>query len=217
MKKGQGKRKGRKETRFKALEYISKELKTEIRKPKPEAGTLKRLFKELYIFATKDHLTGVFNRRILDELLNKEMVRAIRHNLPLSVILLDIDNFKEYNDKYGHLQGDWALRTMTKIIQQMTRKEDFVARYGGEEFIIGLPDTKLEKARKIAERIRKKIAETKIKATRENIKAGFKKITVSMGISKLSKEGIHYMLNQADVALYKAKAKGKNKVCVIEE
>lgn len=206
-----------KKQRYEVLGKLTKELKTEIKKPKPKIRALEKLFNELYTYATRDHLTGVFNRRILDELLSREMGRSIRHNLPLSVIMLDIDNFKEYNDKYGHLQGDMALKTITKAIQKMTRKEDFVARYGGEEFIIVLPNTTLKKAKEVAERIRKRIAETKIKALRKKIEPGFEKITVSMGISKLTKKGIQDMLNQADTALYKAKARGKNQVYVIEE
>lgn len=204
--------------RFYALANITKELKTEIKKPKPESRALERLFNELYTFATRDHLTGVFNRRILDELLSREMENAIEHNLPLSVIMLDIDDFKKYNDTYGHLQGDMALKTITKAIKKITRAEDFVARYGGEEFIIVLPDTTIKVAKKIAENIRRKISKIKIKAVNKGVKEnkGFETITVSMGISKLTKKGIQNMLNQADIALYRAKSKGKNKVCVEE-
>ncbi len=211
------KRKGKKEERYVKLDEISKQIKSEIKKPKPEVRALGRLFNELYSYATRDHLTGVFNRRILDELLGREMEKSIRQGLPLAVIMLDIDNFKQYNDTYGHLQGDMALRAITKTIQRLTRKEDFVARYGGEEFIIVLPNTKLKKAREIAERIRKKITETKIKAISKRIEKGFEKITVSMGISKLTEAGIQYMLDQADIALYKAKEKGKNQVVMIND
>lgn len=207
----------KKQKRFETLYQLSKELKSEISKPKPEAEVLEKLFNELYSYATKDHLTGAFNRRVLDELLGKEMERAIRHNLPLSAIMFDIDNFKGYNDKYGHLQGDMALKTVTNVIQKLTRKEDFVARYGGEEFIMVLPDTTLEKAKEIAERIRKKIAEAKIPPASREIEDGYDKITVSMGVAQLSKKGIHHMLHQADIALYKAKALGKNRVVVATE
>jgi len=213
------KRKDKKEERYRALEKISKEIRSEIKKPKPETRALERLFNELYLFATRDHLTGVFNRRILDELLGKEMEKAIRHGLPLSVIMLDIDNFKDYNDKYGHLQGDVALRTVTKTIQRLTRKEDFVARYGGEEFIIVLPNTTLNTAQKIADRIREKIANTKVKSVSKTVEKekGFDKVTVSMGVAKLTEQGMQHMLNQADIALYKAKEKGKNQVVVADD
>ncbi|MGB9708307.1 MAG: GGDEF domain-containing protein [Candidatus Pacearchaeota archaeon] len=200
--------------RFEALYHLSKKLKAEIKKPKPKAELLEKLFDELYSYATRDHLTGAFNRRVLDELLGKEMERAIRHNLPLSAIILDIDNFKSYNDKYGHLQGDMALKTVTKIVQKLIRKEDFVARYGGEEFIMVLPDTTLAKAKEIAERIRKKITETKIPAVSKEVEGGYERVTISLGVAQMSKQGIRHMLQQADAALYRAKALGKNRVCV---
>ncbi len=211
MKKSKGKKQ-----RYKELSYLSKELKEEIKKPKPRTRALEKLFNELYVYATRDHLTGVFNRRVLDELLSKEISKSIRHNLPLSLVILDVDDFKNYNDKYGHLQGDMALRTITKVVSKMTRKEDFVARYGGEEFIIVLPDTKLEKAKEVAEKIRKAIAETKIKLINKSIEKSAEKLTVSMGIAQLNKRDVQNMLARADTALYKAKAKGKNQVCVIE-
>ncbi len=207
-----------KEKRFETLYQLSKEIKTEMKKPKPEGAVLERLFDELYLFATRDHLTGAFNRRVLDELLGHEMERAIRQGLPLSVIMFDVDNFKGYNDKFGHLQGDMALKTVTNVVQKLTRKEDFVARYGGEEFLIVLPDTVIEKAREIAERIRKKISEARIPAAGKEVKDGFGKITVSIGVSQFAKKkGIHHMLHLADMALYRAKALGKNRVCIMLE
>ena len=206
-----------KEKRFDTLYQLSKEIKAEMKKSKPESKVLEKLFDELYSFATKDHLTGVFNRRVLDELLSHEMERAIRQGLPLAVILFDIDNFKKYNDAYGHLQGDAALKAVTRSVQKLTRKEDFVARYGGEEFLIVLSDTTIQKAKEIAERIRRKIAETKISAVSKDLEPGYEGVTVSMGIAQFTKKGIHHMLHLADMALYRAKALGKNRVCVMVE
>jgi len=200
--------------RYKELGHLSKEIKEELGKEKPESQALEKLFNELYLYATRDHLTGVFNRRILDELLSKEMERAIRENLPLCVIILDIDDFKHYNDTFGHLQGDAALRTITKVVQRMTRKQYFVARYGGEEFIIVLPDTDLSEAKKIAEHIRKRISETIIHPVHKHIEKGYEHVTISMGIAKLVKHDIQHVLQMADNALYKAKAQGKNKVVI---
>ena len=193
---------------------ISSDFKKEIKKEKPRSEVLDKLFKELYLFATKDHLTGVFNRHALNELLGREMERSLRHGSNLAVIMLDLDDFKKYNDTFGHLQGDEALRQATRIIMANTRKEDFVARYGGEEFIIVLPETNIKKAIEIGERIRVAINDKKMRKITHDIKKGYENITVSMGIAQLTKKGIQEMVHRADVALYKAKVEGKNKICV---
>jgi diguanylate cyclase (GGDEF)-like protein len=214
-KKGKKKKKIAKEKKsISLLGEISSDFKKEIKKESPRSEILDKLFNELYLFATKDHLTGVFNRYALNELLSHEMNRSFRHGYPLTVIMLDMDDFKKYNDTYGHLQGDEALKTVTKIVMKNTRKEDFVARYGGEEFIIVLPETHMKKAIEIGERIRVAINSTKIKRVEKGIEQGFENITVSMGISQITKKGIQNMVHRADVALYKAKKEGKNKICV---
>ena len=196
------------------LGEISSDFKKEIKKEKPRSEILDKLFKELYLFATKDHLTGVFNRHALNELLGREMERALRHGSNLTIIMLDLDDFKKYNDSFGHLQGDEALRQATRIIMANSRKEDFVARYGGEEFIIVLPETNIKKAIEIGERIRVAINDKKIRKIARDIEKGYENITVSMGIAQLTKKGMQEMVHRADVALYKAKVEGKNKICV---
>ncbi len=205
------------EKKYTELEYLTKKFKTEVEKVKPRTETIDKFFNKLYLFATRDHLTGVLNRRILDEILIREMKRAMRYKFPLCIVMLDIDDFKEYNDKYGHLQGDIALRKVTQIIQKNIRAEDFLARFGGEEFIIVMPNTVLKKAKEVSERVRRKIIIARIKATKKKLKPGFEHVTVSMGISQLTKKGIKHMLNQADLALYKAKHKGKNLIYVIKK
>lgn len=207
-------KKHEKKRRYWFLREVIRNFEKEIGKKKPGKKTLKLVFDKLYAFATKDHLTGVLNRRSLEEALNREVVRAIRYNLHLSAIILDIDNFKQYNDKYGHFQGDNALKTVTKIVKMNTRGEDFVARYGGEEFIVILPNTNITKAAEIAERIRKKVASAIIVATRKDLPKGFENVTISLGVAQLSEKGAKEMLNRADQALYKAKREGKNKVRV---
>jgi diguanylate cyclase (GGDEF)-like protein len=142
------------------------------------------------------------------------MERAKRYKVSLSVIMLDIDNFKKYNDNFGHMQGDEALIKVTKIIVINTRKEDFIARYGGEEFLLVLPNTGMGTALEIAERIREEINKATIKKASGKIKEGYKKVSVSMGIAELTKKGIRNMIHRADMALYKAKSEGKNKICV---
>lgn len=202
------------ETKYSSLNHLYKRFDREIGKEKPRGKVLNKFFKELYVFATKDPLTGAFNRYCLNDILFREMKRSLRHDLCLSIIILDIDNFKKYNDAFGHLQGDEALKKITKIIILMTRKEDFIARYGGEEFIVVLPETRVKEAREVAERIRKKVQESKIKKITKKVKKGYDKITVSMGIAQLTKKGIKDMVIRADNALYKAKSQGKNKICI---
>jgi len=211
----EGKKKQEKKRRYELLIKVVKKFKKEIGKKEPSKKALALVFNELYAFATKDHLTGVFNRRSLDEALGREVARAIRYKLPLSAIMFDIDDFKQYNDKYGHLQGDNALKTVTRIAEINTRSEDFVARYGGEEFVVMLPNTGITKAVKIAERIRKEVASAIISASRKNLQKGFEKITISLGVAQLSEGGIKEMLNKADDALYEAKREGKNRVKVL--
>ena len=168
----------------------------------------------MYFIATRDKLTGVYNRRALDETLGHEMLRAIRNQSPISVMMLDIDNFKHYNDTFGHQQGDEALRAVTRVIQRHTRKVDFAARYGGEEFIIVLPDTKIKGAVEVAERIRSDIAKAKIRPVSKDIPAGYEKVTISIGIAgadSWEKDGFE-ITHRADIALYEAKRTGKNKI-----
>ena len=136
---------------------------------------------------------------------------------PETVLMIDIDNFKHYNDTYGHIQGDEALREVTRVVSKNTRGQDFVARYGGEEFIVILPGASIKEAETIAERMRKQVAETKIKPTRKGLPQGYDKTTISMGISELGKEGVQGMLEGADQALYQAKREGKNRIKILKK
>jgi len=203
-----------KKKRNSSLTDVTKRFESEISKEHPSRAILNTVFNELYTLATKDQLTGVLNRRSFEELLGREVLRAIEHNLPLSVIMIDIDHFKQYNDTYGHLQGDVALKTVTRVVESNSRTEDFVARYGGEEFIVVLPGIKIAKAVEIAEKMRKSVADAKIAASSKDIPEGFEKATISLGVASLRKEGIKDMLERADKALYAAKREGRNKIKV---
>lgn len=203
-----------KKKRNSSLTDVTKRFESEISKEHPSRAILNTVFNELYTLATKDQLTGVLNRRSFEELLGREVLRAIEHNLPLSVIMIDIDHFKQYNDTYGHLQGDVALKTVTRVVESNSRTEDFVARYGGEEFIVVLPGIKIDKAIEIAEKMRKSVADAKITASNKDIPEGFEKVTISLGVASLGKEGIKDMLERADKALYEAKREGRNKIKV---
>jgi len=164
-----------------------------------------------------DGLTGVPNRRQLDEYLADEFKRATRSNSPLSVIMLDIDYFKKFNDTYGHQNGDFCLRRIANGLKSMLRRPaDFVARYGGEEFIIILPDTAFSGARTLAEEIRLHIESLAIPHTSSKVSDH---VTLSIGISNAqSYKNIteQALIMQADSALYEAKNNGRNRVVVYD-
>lgn len=165
-----------------------------------------------------DGLTGIANRRRLDEYLADEFRRASRNNSPLSVIMLDIDYFKQFNDTYGHQSGDFCLQRVANAIKATLRRPaDLVARYGGEEFVIVLPDTPFDGANGLAEEIRKHIESLAI--PHEASKAAGH-VTLSLGISNAQSYANIYdrtLLHQADKALYQAKHNGRNRVVVFRE
>ena len=163
-----------------------------------------------------DELTGLFNRRGFDSRLRLEWNRAKREQTMSSIMMIDIDSFKKYNDVYGHLQGDVALYTVAKVIEQtLKRPADFCARWGGEEFIVLLPDTDLPGALTVAEQIRKNIENTQIPCDNGNIT----KATVSIGVNTIMPKQdvlVHDFIAGADHALYRAKESGRNRVCKYE-
>lgn len=162
----------------------------------------KQHYRELSI---RDPLTGAFNRKKFSEEIIREVDRAQRYNRPLSLIMFDIDFFKNVNDTYGHQVGDTVLIQITEIISARIRKTDLLARYGGEEFIIIAPETPLDQAMEIAEKLRMTVEEYDFK------EAG--KITCSFGTSNLEQdEVVHDLIRRADQALYQAKNSGRNNV-----
>ena len=162
--------------------------------------------------ATHDPLTRVFNRRALEEILNVEHSRSMRNESPLSVIMLDIDYFKRLNDRHGHSVGDQVLVLVAKLLVNNTRGYDSIARFGGEEFIVLLPNTCIEKARVIADKLRDKVASHDYRI-KDNRKVD---ITASFGVTScdLAKESWLKVLDRCDRALYLAKESGRNKVIV---
>ncbi len=157
--------------------------------------------------AFKDKLTGLFNRRFFDKRIIEEWERARRYHRYLSLIMVDIDHFKLFNDTYGHQKGDEVLATVAGILQQNSRTNDIVSRYGGEEMVVILPETDMEKAALVAEKMRKALENGVIK------QAGVK-TTASFGIGAFSIENdtSEKILKSADEALYKAKENGRNRV-----
>jgi diguanylate cyclase (GGDEF)-like protein len=169
-------------------------------------------------FAFIDSLTGIANRRRLDEYLADEFKRAARSNSPLSVIMLDIDYFKQFNDTYGHQNGDFCLKRVANAIKAtLNRPADLVGRYGGEEFAIILPDTSFGGASTLAEEIRKHIESLAIPHEKSKV-APY--VTLSLGISNVQSyadTSDTTLLTQADHALYQAKTNGRNRVEIFRQ
>lgn len=170
------------------------------------------LYKKIQELAITDSLTKVFSRRYLLERLDEEIERSGKFKYSLSFLMLDIDHFKEYNDRYGHLVGDAILKEVANLIKEGIRQIDLVGRYGGEEFSIILAETGRDQASFIAERIRQAIESRNISVYDENLK-----VTVSIGISVLSDsyKTASTLIDTADKALYQAKEAGRNKVCIL--
>jgi len=167
------------------------------------------LYAKMERLAMIDGLTDIFNRRHFFVLAEIEFDRAVRYHRPLAVIMLDIDNFKQVNDTYGHQVGDQVLQRVAKTCKQLIRKVDFIGRYGGEEFTVLLPETKGEHAFNAAERLRKAIAATGVVTPQGRVT-----VTVSVGVSTMENEGtsLESLLASADRALYTAKQAGRNQV-----
>lgn len=164
--------------------------------------------------ALHDGLTGLLNRRTIEEYAEAEFDQASRKKRPLSVVLLDVDHFKSVNDKYGHKFGDHTLRRVAQLLTGDLRKYDRVGRWGGEEFILILPETQLQDAIMVAERLRSRIAEMKLSL--ENGKQF--SVQISLGVACATGEfpSLQKLIDAADQAMYGAKQTGRNRVCSFE-
>ena len=164
---------------------------------------------EIYRMTIIDGLPQIHNKRYLFEALEREIIRARRHERPLSALMFDIDFFKRINDHYGHLAGDFVLRDLAQVVQSRIRRDEVFARYGGEEFFIVLPETSLEGAAALAETLRSKVAEHKYVFQGEAIA-----VTVSIGCAVVKEEDTAQdLIQRADEKMYEAKRGGRNKVC----
>lgn len=168
--------------------------------------------RKLAELALKDGLTGLFNQSYIKERLSTELARARKFGRVLSILMLDIDDFKSYNDTYGHLLGDQALKETAQVITENMRSVDIPARYGGEEFLIILPEAGRSEASEIAEDIRRA---TEDHAFDTNMSGQAAHLTVSIGIAVYSDKTatLASIISAADTLLYRAKRSGKNKVC----
>lgn len=201
------------ETELNARIYASlrtKSLQDELKRKNSE---LEGLLKKVEVLAITDQLTGLYNRRHFETVMEKEFAKVKRYKIPLSCLLIDIDNFKRINDMYGHHTGDIVLRETAKTIANNSRTTDTVARWGGEEFIALLSQTEKSDALHLASRILTSISETKFPGLpRENI-------TVSIGVATVPHPSINSeekLIQAADSALYEAKKKGRNRVEIVQ-
>jgi diguanylate cyclase (GGDEF)-like protein len=170
------------------------------------------LFEEVKGLALRDGLTGLYNFRHFREMLAHQVEVSRRYGWPLSLLFLDIDNFKSINDTYGHPDGDLVLKALADFLQTHVRQADVLCRYGGEEFVALLPQTSASQALLLAERLRAGIAATPIALSRGEIF-----FTVSIGLSCLApRQSGDDLVKTADAALYQAKQTGKNRVCGVE-
>jgi diguanylate cyclase (GGDEF)-like protein len=166
--------------------------------------------REYKLTAIVDELTGLYNRRWLNKMLDRQMKRSQFSKEPLSLLMIDIDHFKKINDTHGHLVGDQVLRTAAKLMLNSIRPTDMISRYGGEEFAVVLPNTDLAGSRLVAKRILKMVSSTKMVTPEEK---ALPRVTVSIGIAQMhSHENMADLVRDADKALYRAKENGRNRI-----
>jgi diguanylate cyclase (GGDEF)-like protein len=201
-----------------AVDFISKPINPRVVRARVKTHlTLKAQADLLRQWVYMDGLTGVHNRRHFDERLASEWARAVRNGSELSVLLIDVDFFKLYNDHYGHQAGDDCLRRVAACLRhQIKRPGDLVARYGGEEFACLLPETPLDGARTFAEHLRDSIRALGVAHARSSVS---EVVTVSVGVCTKPFDAVASaaaLLREADAQLYIAKSRGRHQVCATE-
>ncbi|WP_415845477.1 diguanylate cyclase [Stutzerimonas zhaodongensis] len=161
--------------------------------------------------ANIDKLTGSFNRRWLEHIYVRESARCALSGQPLSLLMLDVDRFKDYNDRHGHLAGDHALCLVVNTLGKLLRPADSLVRYGGEEFVVLLPEMALEDARNVGERLRQSLEDIVSFQSPIGLLPG---VTISIGVAPMRvNDDLDSLIDQADQALYQAKEQGRNRVC----
>ena len=198
-----------------AVDYISKPFSMPILKARLRNHlALKHKSNLLLQLACTDELTRTANRRHFDYVFAREYARAHRNASPLSIIMIDVDHFKKFNDHYGHPEGDRCLKQVSRALSSvLNRPADLLARYGGEEFVALLPDTDKTGAKEIAEKLRQSVWALSIPHTQSETDD---RVTISLGISTKTPKESHFkedLLNSADAALYQAKSNGRNRFC----
>lgn len=175
-----------------------------------------RIYEEIVYLSNTDWLTKLWNYGKFQQLLSFEIEKAKVRTISTSLVMIDVDNFKNYNDTHGHLKGDEALRNIASILHGKSRKCDIVARYGGEEFVIIMPDTSKDNAKLFAERLRSEVE--KFYAEDARISSD-KRLTVSAGIATYPEDASKKdeLISMSDAALYQAKKTGKNRICIFNK
>lgn len=202
--------------RLSLINLDHEQVNAELIKAKMELEALARELQKknelLQELAEKDGLTKVYNNRFFQSALDTEMNRTRRRGYSMSLVMLDIDHFKKFNDDYGHLVGDYVLAEFARVLSNNLREYDVLARYGGEEFVVILPETSVEDGQIVAEKLRKAVEKAKFKEGKDVFK-----VTASFGVAALSEENEHELdkkelIRRADEALYDAKKAGRNRV-----
>ena len=174
---------------------------------------LQATLEHIEAISVRDGLTGVYNRRHLEVLATQEIGRAERHGGPLSVVLFDLDHFKAINDGFGHRAGDDVLCEVSRRVETALRVNDHLGRYGGEEFVLILPDTSLDGAGQVAERVRRSVHDTPVETD-----AGSLEVSVTLGVAEWQlQEPVDALLDRADRCLYRGKKAGRNRVSLANE
>ena len=194
-----------------SYEVLVRQMKQLIEDKEALEGELRAANERLAEEATTDPLTGLPNKRALETALRRDLARASREEQPLSVIVVDVDHFKRFNDDFGHTIGDEVLRSLGGLLSEHVRAGDVPARFGGEEFVVVLPNTDTTGAQQLAERIRTELE-------RMPVPEGIPTVTASFGVASVQGPGCEDqaqpLFDRADKALYAAKQSGRNRVCV---
>jgi len=194
------------------LKKSGEQMSRRLEESKIEIDQLRQNLQQVTTEAQKDGLTGLFNRRTFERLLEEYMMAANEQKVDLCLIMLDVDHFKKFNDNYGHLLGDEVLKIVARTLTDTLKGRDVVARFGGEEFVVVLPNTPLDGAMRVADVIRQSIANKELK--RKDTGQNFGRITVSLGVSSFRHhvDDIPKLIKRADEALYESKKSGRNRV-----